>query len=722
VALRNAQAITIRPNGLSDAIDGTNAFEGAMASLQNLVPSYSTQSVFVPRPAAIKIVDFGGDILLTEDGIPIVTEGGQEIGVGRPDGVISALLVVGSRAYGMIGSTNFPGQDEPFCYDFALSAFIAISGLDASLLPTSQPTTGDWTPPTMNAVTNSLILVTHPGFPGAPGPVVGWLDISNFSSNAMLGDLTTGSPVITSLVTTVGVSAPILQGVIPGQSITGPGIPNGTYVKSATNGTFSLNTTGNTYGPGGSGALVDNLGSTTGVLPGMVVTGPAIPTGAYVVAVLSSTSVVLSTQTLAPGTAVAINFSGGGTITMSQNATATASLESFTVTGGTPAAPLWGAGNTNTNPLSIIPTCAYGFNGRCYYGLGPYLVYSDPLNPLQVSLASQALVIGDPTSITALVGTPLTSQLTGGVQQSLTVFKGAGSLYQITGDAATHNLAQNIVNGSVGTLAPRSIVATPLGIAYMALDGLRMLGLTGTVTPPIGTGGTGIALPFLNALFPSRMSAAYAEGTYRVTVQRGDTTGNPIFEYWIDIDKSIWTGPHTFPTTAAAPAPPTPGRGTGFLVVPVGIPGSLWLSDNIPDFQSTYLENGQPIECVYKTCLLPDNGQGFWNRASQMSLAMALTSASSVEVIVVDDTQTQIGKYDFSGFSGMGSLWGGVTWGSFLWGAAMSPLREYAMRFAAPMFFRQAAVSVTFEGAQGQAIGNLYCKIQPIGLNVPFRF
>ena len=162
-------------------------------------------------------------------------------------------------------------------------------------------------------------------------------------------------------------------------------------------------------------------------------------------------------------------------------------MTSINITGGTAVKPRWGAGNTNTNPLSTVPSCVHGFNGRAYYGVSSYLVYSDPTTPMQVSLASQAVQIGDTTSITALAGLPLSSQL-GGIQQSMTVFKGAGTLYQITGDAAASGgLSVNAIAGSVGTLAPKSIAGTPGGLLFMAVDGLRLLGLQGTLSPPMGT-------------------------------------------------------------------------------------------------------------------------------------------------------------------------------------------------------------------------------------------
>lgn len=693
MALRNAQDVTLQPAGVSDALDGTNAPPGAMARLANLIPARNTDKVFVPRPAAVQKVDLTG-ISAT--------------------GLVTVILVLGTRVYGMIESTTYAGKDEPFCYDLATNSFVTIDGVSSGLLPSTVASTGDWVPATMVAVTNTLILVTHPGFPGSSGPFFGWLDTSDYSSTVMKGNLTIGSAVIQSVYTVQGVSAPILEGVRPGQLITGTGIPAGTYIKSATNGTFSLNTTGDTH----SNTTLDNLASTTGVAAGMIVTGPGILANTWVQSVDSSTQVTLSQAAIATAAGVAINFSGGGTITMSANATATNNLVALTVTGGTASAPLWGAGNTNTNPLSDVPKCTCGFNGRAYFGVGPFLVYSDPLNPLQVSLASQALVLGDSNSITALFGTPLASQLTGGIVQSLTAFKGAGPMFQITGDVATGDLKQNYIQGSVGTLAPRTIAGTPYGTAFMAADGFRILQLNGTVSPPIGSDGSGVNTPFLNAVFPSRMCAAYDEGIYRITVTNGDATGDPTVEYWLDMDSQRWSGPHSFPATAIYQLESE----SSFLLVPLGIPASIWQSDVLPVVGSTYVENGTVLQCTYRTVLLPDNAQGAFNRVVQANLAAALSSTELFLVSVVDDTGMTLGTYSFGGFGSPGSVWGAFLWGAGTWGGDNASLRQYTLRFAEPLFFRQAYVDIAFKAADDVAIGNLYVKLQPLRFNQAANF
>ena len=275
--LRNLVPLTHRPKGLSDTLDGTNAFPGAMSSLMNLVPAPGTASVFVPRCASLLVTDFTGS------------------GITSP-GAPTSTFVIGTRCYGMIGGPA--GKDYPFCYDLARMAFIPIAGVTTANLPNTPLATGDWIPPTIAAPTNSRIIFTHPGFTGGGGNYFGWLDISNASITFLSGNTTTGSPIIMS-INDGGSSSPIIDGVQPGQTISGPGIPAGATVVSASNGGFTLDTQGVTDGS----ATLTNVVATFGVLPGMGVTGPLIATGSTVVSVSGvapNYTVVLSLPTSGP--------------------------------------------------------------------------------------------------------------------------------------------------------------------------------------------------------------------------------------------------------------------------------------------------------------------------------------------------------------------------------------------------------------------------------------
>lgn len=157
MALRNATPIKCSPIGVTDVLDGTQAAQGSMLALTNLIHDPSSQGVMYCRPAAIKSTSFAGF---------------------TTPGFISEFIVIGTRAYGMIATGRNPGQDEPFVYDIAGGNFITVSGVTSANTPTSPATTGTWTPPTM-ALVGTRLIVTHPGYTGVGGNMFGWFDLTN---------------------------------------------------------------------------------------------------------------------------------------------------------------------------------------------------------------------------------------------------------------------------------------------------------------------------------------------------------------------------------------------------------------------------------------------------------------------------------------------------------------------------------------------------------------
>ena len=113
-----AQTVVWRPRSLSDAVDGSSSFAGAMSLLANLIPDPATRDVWVCRPAAVDQVSFA----------PFASP--QKV---------SGYFVVGDIVYGLIATSARPGKDEPFAYDLAAGTFLPVSGVTAANVPSSPP-------------------------------------------------------------------------------------------------------------------------------------------------------------------------------------------------------------------------------------------------------------------------------------------------------------------------------------------------------------------------------------------------------------------------------------------------------------------------------------------------------------------------------------------------------------------------------------------------------
>lgn len=638
MAARNATPLTWKAKGLSDAEDGTNAFPGAMQSLANLIPSPSTQQIWVPRPAAQTVANFGGS-----GASPIWGSfkwGAVNWGGFNSPAQINELLVVGNIAYGLVAETagTFAGKDVPYVLNLATGAFfvVTIPGA-ASTLPTTPPITGDWTPPTMAQIAGR-VMITHSGYPGG-ATKIGWIDVSGFSSNTLTGN-THSSTTIDGLS-----SNPITAGFQPGMTVSGNGV---------------------------------------------------VSTPATTIVSLTATSITLN-----QATSSALN----GII--------------LTVAGGTATAPLYGSGDTNTNNLPAVPTCVSQFNGRAYYGflttagVGVALVLSDAGNPTQITNATQALSFNNGLGVTALAGLPLSNQL-GGVIGSLMAFQSDANIMQITGDPVNNNLATNSLNIAIGTLAPNTIASTPIGLAFIAPDGMRIIQFNAVITEPIGRNGSGVAVPFINAINPSRMTAAYNQNVYRVSCMNGAVNGQPTQEYWYDFGQRIWSGPHSFP--AAQIAAWSSGSSNTFVMAASGINAKLWQSDVLPTGTSSYTENGSALACTWETVLLPDTDTMYENAVVESTLALQLPPQSSVLVQAMDEAGNLLGNVTLAGANTGATVWGAFNWGApAVWGGSTGFFRKYPLNWPNTLVFNQMTVEATTNATSGLAIGNLTMRYQKLG-------
>lgn len=541
MGLRKKTPITFKPVGVTDAIDGTNAPRGSLAIMQNLLPAPSTKNAVVPRPAAIKVVDF------VAGGFNTPTR-------------ITALKVVGSFAYGMVSTARNAGKDEPFVYNLLTSAFVTVTGVTNANTPSTQLTTGDWVPPTISLVANKVI-ITHPGFPGTVGAFFGVIDISN------------------------------------------------------------------------------------------------------------------------------------------------------------PAVPAWSSANTATNLLTAVPTCAALFNGRIYYAVNNTVVFSDALVPLTVTNASQAITLGDNVGVTALAGNPLANPIQGGQIQSLFAFKGEHTIFQITGDPATNNLASNQLNVQTGTLSPAAVVATPRGLIFISPEGARLIDDQGNIGDPIGAYGQGIAVPFQNQLNPSRTVGAYNDDTLRVSVTNGAKSGSPQEEYWYNFSLDAWSGPHT--GTSYVIDDVNLGTG-GWLFGMTGVNAALFQGGAFPILTSTFVENGVALTWIYQTCLLPDNEQAAMNTVQEGSVAMNPGSGQQITIQAIDEQQNIMDTISIVTPAGTSAQWGSFTWGSVLWGAtAANIFRQYRLAWHNPLVFKQMSVRLVGSSLANMIIGNLYMAYQILGYDLP---
>lgn len=441
-----------------------------------------------------------------------------------------------------------------------------------------------------------------------------------------------------------------------------------------------------------SSTLIDTLSANVlqaGWTVGMTITGTNIPAGTFIRSIAAD----------------------GLSLVMSAAATDSVALKALTVAGGTAASPLWAAGNTNGNPLIAVPVSVSQMAGRAYFAVGNGVVLSDSGSATQVTNADQVLLFNNGVPVTALGQLALSSPITGGIIQSILAFQGVTAIQSITGDPTTTNLAVNIIKAGTGTLSPLSIVSFNDGTAFVSPQGLRVVTFSATVSNPVGDHGTGVAIPFIYAIAPSRICAAANADRLRISVQNGFANGQPMQEYWLSISRKVWSGPHTFPASLIQP------WGSTFVMVANGINAKLWQSDTDPSVSSTYTENGAPMTFVYWTSLLPDNQSMAMNAIVETTIAAAFPATTSVNVSALDDNASVLDTVNMIG-TGTATTWGAFTWGAAPWSTGSGIFRQRSIQWHVPIVFKQGTIQITGTSLFSLILGNIYIRHQELGYTI----
>jgi hypothetical protein len=393
-----------------------------------------------------------------------------------------------------------------------------------------------------------------------------------------------------------------------------------------------------------------------------------------------------------------------------------------------PTAPVWNTGNLSvttpptTNFFTAVPPSAVAqFYNRAYYIYNlpaqPALVFSDILNPLNMGGSStQVLTLGDAAPLSALGQLRFYNQL-GGIIQGLVVFKGAANTYQITGDLGLNNLAINSMNLATGTLSPLSVVSTPRGLGFVSPDGFRIIDFQSNISDPIGLDGQGVVAPFVFSAQPSRICAACNGNLVRISTQNPNLTlmtpnsstgASPIVEYWYDLGRQIWHGPHTFPANVIQPwmgtfvlAAATYGTTTS-----IALNTTLWQSDPTQQASgSTFVENSVQMTYTYQTVFLPDTDQMSNVSVAQSLLDIQITAgAPPVQVACNDQNNLSIDAVSIQVLGGS-TIWGAFQWGNAQWGAPSTAFASRILPWHLPLVFARAQFKATGSSDGGVRLG-----------------
>ncbi len=395
------------------------------------------------------------------------------------------------------------------------------------------------------------------------------------------------------------------------------------------------------------------------------------------------------------------------------------------------AAPTWTSSNTATTALPSVPVWVSQFNQRAFFfcnptNAQPAVLATDALNPVSRSgtVAPFILTFGD--NIPLLCGGTLgVSNQLGGIIQALMVFKQQPTnIFQITGDFTVGGstaaqtgvtgqqlLTLNTLNVATGTQAPNSVTQTPRGLMFLAPDGWRLIDFNAHVSDPIGLGGSGIAVPFLNAVQPTRIAAACNATTLRASVQNGAAAGSPQQEWCYDLVRDCWYGPHTFAVSLISTF------GNSFIIsTPAGTPGvvGLWQSDLLPNSGSVYVEDGAQLQCTYQSALLPDRQSIDEISCVRAVFYQGYGAGNTTYNISIQDQNANVlvGGFVSQSYTSLPVVWGGFTWGSGQSLGTVAQIAGYKVNWTAPLVFDRVSVVVQVTANPGVRIGSFYLDVE----------
>ncbi|RQN37368.1 hypothetical protein [Paraburkholderia tropica] len=377
----------------------------------------------------------------------------------------------------------------------------------------------------------------------------------------------------------------------------------------------------------------------------------------------------------------------------------------------TPGSPAWSSSNLATNPLTGVPTSVANFNNRAYFSVGNVLNMSDTLVPLTRTNASQAVTIGDTTPITAQSGLPIQTT-SGGVIGALVVFK-QSQVWQVTGDPSTSNLALNYISLTTGCPAPRSVVQGPFGIFFAGVDAPYILNFLGTLVPLSSRPGTDfpadLQVPFQNATQPSRISASFAGNIYRVcvpTLIQGQAQTN---DYWYDIRRKRWTGPHTFIYDCAAQ------YGSSFALSSSSQGAALFVSTTIPTSNSAYSDAGSAFSAHLRSSNFPKTGHMQEVQVVESTIELATTGAPVLFNLTATDDQNNTLAATALQTMSSGTLWGSFIWGQANWSTNTSIPHVYSIPWPQALVFQKMSIDVMVTPTEKTQIGTFFARYQDTG-------
>jgi hypothetical protein len=298
-----------------------------------------------------------------------------------------------------------------------------------------------------------------------------------------------------------------------------------------------------------------------------------------------------------------------------------------------------------------------------------------------------------------------------GIVQALLVFK-EFQIWQVTGDLVTSNLALNYLSLNVGTSAPRSVVQTPYGTNFMAIDGPYVVDALGAVKPLTKTPGENeqdIQAPFIYATQPSRVAAGYSGGVYRINVDTylNGTTLNG--DYWFDLQRRRWNGPHTFAADCLSQV------GNYFVTSHPNYGAKLFKAQLLSDTTTVYNDNGTAITFMLLSSSFPKDASMTQKMVVESTIELSSSGATvNYNITALDGVFNRISSVVISVINS-NFTWGSSYWGSSYWSSSINIPKVCNIPWDRQLVFQKMSIQVDGSCQNNISIGSTFLRYQELG-------
>jgi hypothetical protein len=272
----------------------------------------------------------------------------------------------------------------------------------------------------------------------------------------------------------------------------------------------------------------------------------------------------------------------------------------------------------------------------------------------------------------------------------------------------------NYLSLNVGSASARSIVPSPLGTFFSGPDSAYLVTPFGGVTPVSFNEGSNVTpdlrQPFGNVLTPSRVAASFSGNIYRICLPTVVDGVSGTYDYWFDVRKKRWNGPHTFIYDCAS------SDGEGFFLSGIGSGAKLFNSDTTSDSTSTFLDNGAQYFIDMLSSDFPKKDEMAMKQIVESTIELSSTgSAVTYSLLAYDDKNNILDTTGVTTYA-QGSIWGANLWGDgSKWTATLNRVITYQVYWNKPLVLNKMAIELTTTASSAIAIGTFYVRYQKTG-------